>query len=402
MNNNKSLYKKLLYLGTFEGLDDLEDRKVRILNLLSIAIIAFSVLYLPLNSIQGYLDLYSGLSLGLSIIGPLTAIILQAKYHYFLARVFFILTGVGIVFIQTNITFPGFYGEYNYLFAPLATIFFFEKKWIQWLTLVLSIVLFYLPNYYFNHYPEQYYGYTGSALFFFLVFQIVLYFKKINMANEKALAEQKLIAVQLTEQKLLRSQISPHFTFNTLELIRAQLEQHNTEKSSDQLLKFARLTRTILEHTRADYISLAEDLNLIRKYIDLVNATRENPVELQLNTERIKNPDQIKIPPLFIQPFIENSIEHGIRNKPGTIQIAFLAEDQRLTVEISDNGVGIQQGKLNEYKSLSTAITKERLELLEKQANSRFSHSIENKIDQGNRIIGAKVILRIPFLDNKL
>ena len=116
------------------------------------------------------------------------------------------------------------------------------------------------------------------------------------------------------EQRLLRSQMNPHFIFNALNSIQSYVSENNTLDSEVYLSRFSRLMRQILEHSQEEFILLKDDLNALESYLSLEQIRFENSFEYIINDEDI-NQENIMIPPMIFQPFVENAILHGIEPK---------------------------------------------------------------------------------------
>lgn len=208
------------------------------------------------------------------------------------------------------------------------------------------------------------------------------------------------------QQKLLRSQMNPHFIFNALQSIQNYIYENNPHNAAVYLSKFAVLMRLILENSREEYIPLQSEIKTLELYLELQQLRFENRFNYAIDVSEAIDIDFIAIPPMLAQPFIENAIEHGLAGKTenGKINIRFKQEDKNILFEVEDNGIGIlfssvkKEGTLNNHKSLATIITKERLDLLNKNRRNKIRYEI---IDLGSSENGAatgtKVIFSIPF-----
>ena len=208
------------------------------------------------------------------------------------------------------------------------------------------------------------------------------------------------------QQKLLRTQLNPHFLFNTLNSIQQFIyQQEEPEKIADYLAKFSRLTRSILEHSKADYIRLEDEIDFLKDYIELQQIRFDVPFTFELKVADDIDPTEVYIPPMFTQPFIENSIEHGILNKreEGKISINFSKEAQQLVILLKDNGIGIERAvfekKNKKHRSLATEITKERLLTIEKKLRKKTALFIQDLSKDNNFITGTQVTLKLPLID---
>jgi sensor histidine kinase YesM len=207
--------------------------------------------------------------------------------------------------------------------------------------------------------------------------------KERKVALVKSEYEAKLNESRLSS---LQSKMNPHFIFNALNSIKAYLIENDKRKAVDYMNRFSKLIRKILESSRIESISLEEELDILKLYIEIENTRFNN--ELFYSIENTVNPNNlnIKIPPLILQPFIENAIWHGLapseKNKKLHIKIS---ENQNFVeVEIEDNGVGREQSFLSKKsklkkKSMGMKMTKERLKVFNEKFEKNHHFKIHDK-----------------------
>lgn len=202
----------------------------------------------------------------------------------------------------------------------------------------------------------------------------------------------------------LRSQMNPHFTFNVLNSIQYYIAKRDSESAQIYITKFSRLIRMILDQSRTEFISLAEEIRMLTLYIELEELRFEKKFSYSINTDPKLNTSSIFIPGMLIQPFVENSIRHGIRFKKGDAQvdINFTASDSLLICTITDNGIGREEAaKLKasneEYKSVGTAIVDERIQALSILFNGKLKNYISDLTDENGHPAGTRVTVEIPF-----
>lgn len=203
----------------------------------------------------------------------------------------------------------------------------------------------------------------------------------------------------LTEQKLLRSQMNPHFIFNSLQNIRSLIYNKREDEAIHYLNKFSGLTRQILETSNDNYISLEEEVGIIKNYIAIQQLLYSNPFTYSLEVDEELEQDSIFIPPMLTQPFIENAIKHGLASKAkdGLISMRFYQIEGRLYFEVSDNGVGFGRVQKQEgHKSMAMDITRERLANYTK--NRDFTVQADNITDADENVLGARVAFEIPYI----
>lgn len=202
------------------------------------------------------------------------------------------------------------------------------------------------------------------------------------------------------EQKLLRSQMTPHFIFNSLSVLQGMILNKEDKKAVSYLSKFSKLLRIILENSRDKTVSLNQELIAVENYLALHNIEENQAYIYTLTVDESVDTSVLKIPPMLIQPFIENSIEHafGTEKENRKIDVSLMFSHQKLICTISDNGIGIdaQVSSLNSSKkSLATTITSERLKILSKDFKVDGSVTIEDR--NKNNKQGTIVTLVIPY-----
>ncbi|WP_075602430.1 tetratricopeptide repeat-containing sensor histidine kinase [Saccharicrinis aurantiacus] len=181
-----------------------------------------------------------------------------------------------------------------------------------------------------------------------LIFALIVTFNNYRLRTANQTAD--------LEQKLLRIQMNPHFIFNTLAAIQNIILDGDTIKSTKLIAKFSRLMRQIFEYVRKENISLDQEINMLANYIGTQQARFNNKFIYQLELDEKIHPEQVQIPPMLLQPFIENSIEYGLKHLkiPGEIKVSIKKINHHLEFIISDNGIGRSQMK--KYKHTENEI----------------------------------------------
>ncbi|MBT30503.1 MAG: sensor histidine kinase [Thalassobius sp.] len=202
----------------------------------------------------------------------------------------------------------------------------------------------------------------------------------------------------VTEQKLLRSQMTPHFVFNSLSVLQGMILNKEEKKSVTYLSKFSRLLRITLENSRDKIVLLSQELTAVENYMALQNLENDD-YEFSISIDNGIDGSLFKIPPMIIQPFIENAIEHAFAKqaKDKKIEMHLKYFNQELICIIKDNGIGInsQKGKNgNGKKSLATQITSERLKILSTYFKMKGSVAIEDRSKYDEK--GTVVTLVLP------
>lgn len=220
-------------------------------------------------------------------------------------------------------------------------------------------------------------------LIFIFLFYSIYKQRKLKQEKEK---------VQL-QQQLLRTQMEPHFIFNTLSALQSFIRLDEKDEAIKYLNQFSRLLRSSLELSREKLVPLSKEIETLANYLSLQQMRYNNTFKFNINVPFNEDLDTIMLPPMLIQPFVENSILHGINlgDKESFISVDFLLEDPVLKVDITDSGKIIAKNKIQNHQSLSGIISKERLELLGKE-RSQNAGITYIKNENG----GTTVTLHIP------
>lgn len=229
-----------------------------------------------------------------------------------------------------------------------------------------------------------------------LLFLLGAYFYYRNTKQKQAIT---LLEKDQIKQKLLITQMNPHFIFNSIDNIQGLIQDKQDKEAVDYLTKFSKLTRQILENSNENYISLSEEVEMTQNYLAIQQLLYNNKFNFSISIEDAIDAETIFLPPMLTQPFIENAIKHGLSNKSenGMITIHFYLRDAKLFFEVTDNGKGFETDKkVANHKSLAMTITKERL--IGYTKNQDFLVQTDNILDQNTNIVGAKVFFEIPYI----
>jgi tetratricopeptide (TPR) repeat protein len=200
-------------------------------------------------------------------------------------------------------------------------------------------------------------------------------------------------------QKLLLTQMNPHFIFNSIDNIQILIRNEQNNEAVSYLNKFSKLTRQILENSSESYISLEEELTMIDNFLVIQQLLYNNKFEYSIDVDESITTELILLPPMLTQPLIENAIKHGLKDiySDGMITIRFYMQDNKLIFEVKDNGSGFTyEEKVGKSKSLAMKITKERLRIISKKTH--FEVHAKNLLDANSKVIGAKVYFEIPYI----
>jgi len=232
-----------------------------------------------------------------------------------------------------------------------------------------------------------------------IIFSAILLFILYN----QRLAKGERQRVEL-EQRFLRSQLNPHFIFNSLNYIQNYVWNNEKEKAGIYIGKFAKLMRQVLQSSREKFISLEEEIKMLENYMALQALQPDKTFLYKIEIDQDIEPKDTAIPPMFVQPFVENAIEHGIVNNEGFINIKFIKYKEIIQITITDNGIGLSESgnktafKHKAHNSLATSIIKERMESYNKKLETAIEMHVSEIVGEKNEILGTKVELRVPYL----
>lgn len=203
------------------------------------------------------------------------------------------------------------------------------------------------------------------------------------------------------ESKALRAQMNPHFLFNSLNSIRLFILKDEVDNAADYIAKFSKLLRMILNYSRQDMITVYDEIQSLKLYLEFerLRFDQDFDFDLQIDGQEVLD---CQIPPMIIQPFIENAIWHGLMPRAeegGKIRVSFQKQLSGLYVMVQDNGIGREKAKENNRKrslkegSVGLQITKDRLRSLTLRTKRQNEFEIEDLIDENGQAIGTLVTL---------
>jgi ligand-binding sensor domain-containing protein len=217
--------------------------------------------------------------------------------------------------------------------------------------------------------------------------------EKQKTAVNKAMAE--------LETKMFRSQMNPHFIFNSLNSIQKYIWENKEEDAAEYLARFAKLIRAILENSRKETIPLYEEIEVMKLYIELEHRRSNAHFDYSIKVSEDMDIQNIAIPPLLMQPFIENAIWHGLNKKKtkGNLMVSVTKKEEQLICVIDDDGVGRQENATpisTEKKSLGINITQQRISRLMETTKLFAGVTIEDK-KENDVLTGTRVTLTLPL-----
>ncbi|MEY8780629.1 tetratricopeptide repeat protein [Allomuricauda sp. XS_ASV26] len=239
-------------------------------------------------------------------------------------------------------------------------------------------------------------GYLIGTLVLLIISALgYVFYKRRRDALEKKKIAEFNAKVAETELKALRSQMNPHFIFNSLNSISDFIARKDIKQADDYLVKFSKLTRSILENSEKKWIPLEEDLELMELYIQLEALRLEEKLTYTITIDESIETDNTLIPPFILQPFIENSIWHGIapKNGLGQIDLSIKKAEDMLVCSVDDNGVGRlkNHGQTHKNNSFGLKITKNRIDIINHLKNTKGSLKLFDKNE------GVRVEIRLPY-----
>jgi hypothetical protein len=213
---------------------------------------------------------------------------------------------------------------------------------------------------------------------------------------------------QIAEAEMagLRSQMNPHFIFNCLNSIKLYATENDSEKASDYLTKFSRLIRMVLENSRSERVTLQNELEMLRLYTDLEIMRFKQKLSFSITVEAGIDTRFIEIPPLLIQPYVENAIWHGLMHKPegGSVHLQVThPQDDLLQLTVTDDGVGrarateLKSKSASHRKSFGLKMTSERIALVNQLYHTHTNVQIEDLMDAEGQPAGTEVTIQIPL-----
>ena len=240
-----------------------------------------------------------------------------------------------------------------------------------------------------------YAGFGAALLLLVIGLQVV--------RHNKLKANRKLLQV---EQKQLLAQMNPHFIFNSLNSIQQFVVQNDTLNANKYLADFALLMRQTLDNSKDSTISLQRELDYLDNYLSFESMRFEDKFQYTLTCAEDINPDEVEIPSMIVQPFVENAIRHGLYNlqgKEGKLTISFYKKEGYLICEVDDNGIGMEEAeriksqRIIKHQSHGMDITRQRLELVSKVTNGDYNITVVNKKDMDQNPAGTTIVIKFPL-----
>jgi hypothetical protein len=243
-------------------------------------------------------------------------------------------------------------------------------------------------------------GFLFSLLIFFMFISFILRKKELAKQRKKLIEQKEKVEFELYA---LRSQMNPHFVFNSLNAIQYYINDENYDKSESYLVKFSKLIRMIFEFSRFKSVKLKDEIKLLESYLEIEKMRFGEDFNFCIKIDPQLNLDQIEIPTMLLQPIVENAVNHGIFHKQGkgTICLEFKKlEENSFQITISDDGIGIKKSKeinkksLKKHTSRSTEILMKRIKLLNLSGKWKIDYNLADHSDNNekyNTIVTLKI-----------
>lgn len=245
----------------------------------------------------------------------------------------------------------------------------------------------------------QSWWFRGGAMLLALGLAAAAITARIRSIRTKGMLERKMVEFQL---KALRAQMNPHFIFNSLNSILLFILDHDINAAHRYLTKFANLMRSTLEHSKSEAVPLADELSVLECYLELEAVRLNHSFTYRIDVAPDIDGKAVMIPPMLIQPYVENSITHGLRpaRAGGEITIAVRVEGSSIVISITDNGIGRTRAAnargTTTHRSRGMSVTRERLEILGSLSNQCYELDVIDLTGDEGLPLGTRVNIRIP------
>jgi ligand-binding sensor domain-containing protein len=229
--------------------------------------------------------------------------------------------------------------------------------------------------------------------------------------QEKERLMQKMAELENTA---LTSQMNPHFIFNCLNSIQLYIFNGDITASNKYIAGLGKLIRMTLNNSSRSFVSLADEADYLSSYLSLEKMRFEDKIDYELVMEDIADPSTVLLPPMLIQPFVENALQHGLAPKPGDkgfISIRIQRDNEKLIITVNDNGIGRQasaarkktglKGNIKEYSSKGMALTEDRLDIINKLYKGAAAIEVSDLTGHNNTPAGTSVVITLPLFQEE-
>lgn len=231
-------------------------------------------------------------------------------------------------------------------------------------------------------------------VFLLIATAVIYYFRQYRLKQKQRL--------QIIQHQLFRSQMNPHFVFNALSSLQMLVLDNKPEMSASYITRFGKLMRKILVNSNKELVALSDEIETLTDYVVFQKLRFDDKFEFKIELTPELEVDFIAIPPMIIQPFIENAIEHAFVNTPkGLITLKISSKEPYLILNICDNGVGIQTSETNknpDHQSMAIDIVRKRLKILSKNSKKPSSITIIDRSEIDKATTGTVIELIMPLM----
>lgn len=248
------------------------------------------------------------------------------------------------------------------------------------------------------HYWERWWFYLLIILFTIGLVSFI-FLNRLRIIKRRANLLQQLTASQLTA---LKAQMNPHFMFNALNSIQSLVVQQDIKNSNKYLTKFSSLMRKVLDASSLESTGLQEEVEILNLYLELEQLRFGDDFHFTISIDPILEQQTLSLPPMVIQPYVENAIKHGLLHKKGpkSLQLHFYLKEAALVCDVQDNGIGRERSRTinlrtNQHTSFASNATEKRMELLKAYTQQNFKVEIIDLYEQ-DRATGTLVQLSFP------
>ncbi len=255
---------------------------------------------------------------------------------------------------------------------------------------------------------QKWWFFVFCGIFVFILVSIIFRIrisiikKRNSIINEKKDVENQLF---LSQREALRSQMNPHFAFNALNSIQNYIISNDKELASDYLGLFADLMRKYLHYSQEEFISIDEEVETLNMYLELEKLRFEDTLNYKIYESENLSSLEIMIPVMLIQPFVENSIKHGLfhRKNNRILEISFIEKNNNILITVKDNGIGRKQSaeinkmRHRKHKSFATSALQKRINLINKSKKNNISIQYIDLYDDNKKSKGTLVEINIPL-----
>lgn len=246
----------------------------------------------------------------------------------------------------------------------------------------------------------------GLGILLFIAAIIYILNRRYKAVLKKEIEKNELRSqVYETELKVLKANMNPHFIFNALNSIQKYVLANEKDNAYRYLVKFSMLLRKLLESNTAESITLEEEIDILSRYVEMEAIRFENAFNYRITVDPLLMPSQIFIPPMVIQPFVENAVWHGLLHRKGgkDMVISFSKVDESCVLcVVDDNGIGrkaSEESGQEKKRSLAISLNRQRFELIKKIKGINCGFEIVDKTGSEGQSLGTTVNIRIPILD---